>query len=74
MSHAPSAPGVWRPPLQREEVTREPALLKKLCSAIRDGATVDNCCHLFAAVHRLCSDDVEDPLLDRRALQQEEVR
>lgn len=74
MSHASSAPGVWRLPLQREEFTREPALLKKLCSAIREGATVDNCCHLFAAVHRLCGDDAEDPLLDRRALQQEEVR
>ncbi|XP_037324976.2 BTB/POZ domain-containing protein 8 [Pungitius pungitius] len=45
---------------RREESTREPASLKKLCSAIRDGVTVDNCCDLFAAVHHLCGDDVEE--------------
>lgn len=75
MSHVSTLPpvsGACR--LQREEFTREPALLKKLCSAIREGATVDNCCRLFAAVHRLCGDDADDPLLERRAVQQEEVR
>lgn len=45
-------------PLQREESTREPASLKKLCSAVREGVTVDNCCDLFAAVHCLCGDDM----------------
>ncbi|XP_068445662.1 BTB/POZ domain-containing protein 8 isoform X2 [Clinocottus analis] len=45
---------------RREEFTREPTLLKKLCSAIREGVTVDNCCDLFAAVHSLCGDDVEE--------------
>lgn len=59
--------------LQREEFTREPALLKKLCSAIRKGATVDNCCDLFTAVQRLCGDDVQDPLLEQGRQQQEEV-
>lgn len=47
-------------PLQREEITREPTLLKKLCSAIREGVTVDNCCDLYAAVHSLWGDGVEE--------------
>ncbi|CAB1332120.1 unnamed protein product [Coregonus sp. 'balchen'] len=41
----------------REESTREPALLKKLCSAIRDGVTVDNCCDLFTAVDHLAGEE-----------------
>uniref|UniRef100_A0A3Q4HB54 BTB domain containing 8 n=1 Tax=Neolamprologus brichardi TaxID=32507 RepID=A0A3Q4HB54_NEOBR len=44
----------------REEFTREPTLLRKLCSAIREGVTVDNCCDLFTAVHSLCGDDFEE--------------
>ncbi|KAF3835702.1 hypothetical protein F7725_028260 [Dissostichus mawsoni] len=48
---------------RREEVTREPTLLKKLCSAIREGASVDNCCDLFAAVYLLCGDDGEEDSL-----------
>lgn len=61
--------------LQREEFTREPTLLKKLCSAIREGVTVDNCCDLFAAVYLLCGDDMEDdPLLELERQKQEEVR
>ncbi|KAM7388727.1 hypothetical protein PAMP_024884 [Pampus punctatissimus] len=46
--------------LRREEFTREPTLLKKLCSAVREGVTVDNCCELFAAVHSLCGGETED--------------
>lgn len=57
---------------QREEFTREPTLLKKLCSAIREGATVDNCCDLFTAVQHLCGDDMDEDLLQER--QPEEVR
>ncbi|XP_039984774.1 AP2-interacting clathrin-endocytosis protein [Xiphias gladius] len=57
---------------RREEFTREPTLLKKLCSAIREGVTVDNCCDLFAAVNYLCGDDMEDFLLEQRAQKQEE--
>ncbi|XP_070816455.1 BTB/POZ domain-containing protein 8 [Chaetodon trifascialis] len=58
---------------RREEFTREPTLLKKLCSAIRAGVTVDNCCDLFAAVHLLCGGDVEDDsLLEQGRLRQEE--
>ncbi|XP_054459037.1 BTB/POZ domain-containing protein 8 isoform X2 [Anoplopoma fimbria] len=45
---------------RREEFTREPTLLKKLCSAIKEGVTVDNCCELFTAVHCLCGDDMEE--------------
>ncbi|KAM6939187.1 BTB/POZ domain-containing protein 8 isoform 2-T4 [Lycodopsis pacificus] len=45
---------------RREGFTREPTLLKKLCSAIREGVAVDNCCDLFAAVHYLCGDDMEE--------------
>ncbi|XP_046905530.1 AP2-interacting clathrin-endocytosis protein isoform X2 [Hypomesus transpacificus] len=45
---------------RREEFTREPALLKKLCGAVRDGVTVENACDLFSAVDRLCGDDAED--------------
>ncbi|KAI3368355.1 hypothetical protein L3Q82_008057 [Scortum barcoo] len=58
---------------RREEFTREPALLRKLCSAIREGVTVDNCCDLFAAVDHLCGDDMEDDsLLEQRGQKQEE--
>ncbi|XP_040896155.1 AP2-interacting clathrin-endocytosis protein isoform X1 [Toxotes jaculatrix] len=58
---------------RREEFTREPTLLKKLCSAIREGVTVDNCCDLFAAVNCLCGDDMEDDsLLEHRGQEQEE--
>lgn len=61
--------------LQREEFTREPTLLKKLCSAIREGVTVDNCCDLFTAVHSLCEDDFEEDFCMERRLQQlEEVK
>ncbi|CAG5861675.1 unnamed protein product [Menidia menidia] len=45
---------------RREEFTREPALLKKLCSSVREGVTVDNCCDLFTAVNCLCGDDLEE--------------
>ncbi|KAL7397231.1 hypothetical protein ABVT39_018903 [Epinephelus coioides] len=60
---------------RREEFTREPTLLKKLCSAIREGVTVDNCCDLFAAVYCLCGEDAEeDSLLERGGQKQEESR
>ncbi|XP_018525493.1 LOW QUALITY PROTEIN: AP2-interacting clathrin-endocytosis protein [Lates calcarifer] len=58
---------------RREEFTREPTLLKKLCSSIREGVTVDNCCDLFTAVNSLCGDDMEDDsLLEQRGQKQEE--
>ena len=55
--------------LQREEFTQDPTLLKKLCSAVREGVSVDNCCDLFTAVNRLCGDDV-----DEEAFQPDEVK
>lgn len=57
--------------LQREEFTREPALMKKLCSAIREGVTVDNCCDLFTAVHCLCGDDLEEDVQLEQQRQEE---
>uniref|UniRef100_A0A3B5K608 BTB domain containing 8 n=1 Tax=Takifugu rubripes TaxID=31033 RepID=A0A3B5K608_TAKRU len=45
---------------KREEFTSEPALLKKLCSAIREGVTVDNSCDLFTAVNHLYGNDIEE--------------
>uniref|UniRef100_A0A087YFT6 BTB domain containing 8 n=1 Tax=Poecilia formosa TaxID=48698 RepID=A0A087YFT6_POEFO len=39
---------------RREEFTREPTLLKKLCLAVREGVAVDNCCDLFTTVNSLC--------------------
>ncbi|XP_012737968.2 AP2-interacting clathrin-endocytosis protein isoform X2 [Fundulus heteroclitus] len=44
---------------RREEFTREPTLLKKLCLTVREGVTVDNCCDLFTAVHSLCEDNFD---------------
>lgn len=58
--------------LQREELTREPTLLKKLCSAVREGVNVDNCCELFTAVHFLCEDDGEDDFPSERGGQRQE--
>lgn len=61
--------------LQREEFTREPTLLKKLCSAVREGVTVDNCCELFTAVQYLCGGDVEDDFpLEQGGRKQYEVK
>ncbi|KAM4739291.1 BTB/POZ domain-containing protein 8 isoform 3-T4 [Anableps anableps] len=52
---------------RREEFTREPTLLKKLCLAVREGVAVDNCCDLFTAVHSLCEDGSDgDFHLDRQ--------
>ncbi|XP_035509126.1 AP2-interacting clathrin-endocytosis protein isoform X1 [Morone saxatilis] len=57
---------------RREEFTREPTLLKKLCSAIREGVTVDNCCDLFTAVYDLCGDDIEEDTFPEQGGQTQE--
>ncbi|XP_062280702.1 BTB/POZ domain-containing protein 8 isoform X2 [Scomber scombrus] len=57
---------------RREELTREPTLLKKLCSAVKEGVTVDNCCELFTAVHFLCGDDGEDDFPSEQGGQRQE--
>ncbi|XP_071005806.1 BTB/POZ domain-containing protein 8 isoform X2 [Oncorhynchus clarkii lewisi] len=61
---------------RREESTREPALLKKLCSAIRDRVTVDNCCDLFTAVDHLAGEeDIEgETPLEERVQREEPFR
>ncbi|XP_030228001.1 collagen alpha-1(I) chain [Gadus morhua] len=47
--------------LRQEEVTREPALLKKLCAAVREGVNVENCCSLFSAVDALQEEELGPP-------------
>lgn len=46
-------------PFQREEFTRDPTLMRKVCIAVREGVTVENCCDLFTAVNRLSGDPTE---------------
>ncbi|XP_030647543.1 AP2-interacting clathrin-endocytosis protein [Chanos chanos] len=41
---------------RREEFTLDPTLLRKVCVAIREGVTVENCCELFTAVDQLVGD------------------
>ncbi|KAJ7986415.1 hypothetical protein DPEC_G00339660 [Dallia pectoralis] len=55
VTHTPAFHNLRR----REESTREPALLKKLCSAIRDRVAVDNCCDLFVTVGHLAGEEVK---------------
>ncbi|XP_055021055.1 LOW QUALITY PROTEIN: BTB/POZ domain-containing protein 8 [Boleophthalmus pectinirostris] len=57
---------------RREEFTTEPMLLRKLCSAIKEGVTVENSCELYTAVHWLCGDDLEEsgPLQTERRQQE----
>ncbi|KAJ8375287.1 hypothetical protein SKAU_G00058670 [Synaphobranchus kaupii] len=42
-----------------EEFSLEPRTLKKICAAINDGVTVENCCCLFAAVDNMAGDEEE---------------
>ncbi|XP_062412440.1 BTB/POZ domain-containing protein 8 [Sardina pilchardus] len=41
---------------RRETFTQDPALLRKLCGAVREAVVVENCCELFVAVQQLCGD------------------
>ncbi|XP_076134541.1 BTB/POZ domain-containing protein 8 [Alosa pseudoharengus] len=45
---------------RRETFTQDPALLRKLCAAVREAVAVDNCCELFVAVQQLCGDGPEE--------------
>ncbi|KAK2858056.1 hypothetical protein Q7C36_005975 [Tachysurus vachellii] len=38
---------------RREEFTHDPTLLKKVCVAVWESVTVENCCELFSAVDQL---------------------
>ncbi|KAA0713144.1 hypothetical protein E1301_Tti013592 [Triplophysa tibetana] len=58
---------------RREEFTRDPTLLRKVCVAVREGITVENCCDLFTAVDQLCGDPAEvDIIADDKATREEE--
>ncbi|XP_037390809.1 AP2-interacting clathrin-endocytosis protein isoform X1 [Pygocentrus nattereri] len=59
---------------RREEFTRDPALLRKVCVAVREGVTVENCCELFSAVDQLSGHSDSDMLTAESAShEQEEV-
>lgn len=58
---------------QREEFTRDPTLLRKLCVAVREGVTVENCCDLFTAVNRLCGDPSDVDIITEDQANQEEL-
>ncbi|RXN39156.1 BTB POZ domain-containing 8-like isoform X3 [Labeo rohita] len=58
---------------QREEFTRDPTLLRKVCVAVREGVTVENCCDLFTAVNRLSGDPTEVDVITEDHTNQEEV-
>ncbi|XP_063056980.1 BTB/POZ domain-containing protein 8 isoform X2 [Engraulis encrasicolus] len=45
---------------RREMLTADPALLRKLCDAVREAVSVENCCELFLAVQQLCGDFYDD--------------
>ena len=60
-------------PPQQEEVTREPALLKKLCAAVREGVNVENCCSLFSAVDALQEEEQGPPTEEENGPHAEEV-
>ncbi|XP_058493540.1 BTB/POZ domain-containing protein 8 [Solea solea] len=57
---------------RREEFTQEPTVLRKLCSAIRERVTVENCCSLFNAVNALCGDGTEEETLLKQRWQRPE--
>ncbi|XP_051996467.1 BTB/POZ domain-containing protein 8-like isoform X2 [Xyrauchen texanus] len=56
---------------KREEFTRDPTLLRKVCGAVRKGVTVENCCDLFTAMDQLSGDPTDvDNLSDDKANQE----
>ncbi|XP_043097812.1 AP2-interacting clathrin-endocytosis protein [Puntigrus tetrazona] len=58
---------------RREEFIRDPTLLRKVCVAVREGVTVENCCDLFTAVNRLSGDPNEVDVITEDQANQEEV-
>ncbi|KAL2090351.1 hypothetical protein ACEWY4_015039 [Coilia grayii] len=46
---------------RREMFTQDPTLLRKLCEAVREAVTVENCCELYLAVQQLCGDGPDEP-------------
>ncbi|KAI4889966.1 hypothetical protein NFI96_005607 [Prochilodus magdalenae] len=58
---------------RREEFTRDPTLLRKVCVAVREGITVENCCELFTAVDQLSGHSDPELLTAESANQEQEV-
>ncbi|XP_062853382.1 BTB/POZ domain-containing protein 8 [Trichomycterus rosablanca] len=58
---------------RREEFTRDPTLLRKVCAAVREGVTVENCCELFTAVDQLSGLPDSDILTADSANQDQEL-
>ncbi|KAI5628342.1 hypothetical protein C0J50_2832 [Silurus asotus] len=54
---------------RREEFTHDPALLRKVCVAVLEGLTVENCCELFSAVDHLSGQSDTDILTTDSAYQ-----
>ncbi|XP_056315788.1 BTB/POZ domain-containing protein 8 [Danio aesculapii] len=59
---------------RREEFTRDPTLMRKVCIAVREGVTVENCCDLFTAVNRLSGDPTEVDVITNDQASQEELK
>ncbi|XP_058258546.1 BTB/POZ domain-containing protein 8 isoform X2 [Hemibagrus wyckioides] len=57
---------------RREEFTHDPTLLKKVCVAVWEGVTVENCCELFSAVDQLSGHSETDMLTAESANQMQE--
>ncbi|XP_053354796.1 BTB/POZ domain-containing protein 8 isoform X2 [Clarias gariepinus] len=57
---------------RREEFTRDPTLLRKVCVAVREGVTVENCCELFSAVDQLSGQSDADILTAESSYQGQE--
>ncbi|KAK3575280.1 hypothetical protein QTP86_023400 [Hemibagrus guttatus] len=57
---------------RREEFTHDPTLLKKVCVAVWEGVTVENCCELFSAVDQLSGHSDTDILTAKSANQMQE--
>ncbi|XP_066521252.1 BTB/POZ domain-containing protein 8 isoform X2 [Hoplias malabaricus] len=57
---------------RREEFTHDPTLLRKVCVAVREGVTVENCCELFTAVDQLSGQSDTDILTTESACQKQE--
>ncbi|KAJ8418547.1 hypothetical protein AAFF_G00000460 [Aldrovandia affinis] len=55
-----------------EEFSLEPRTLKKICVAINNGVTVDNCCCLFVAVDNMASDGDVEEVIEENGFQSDE--
>ncbi|KAG7488245.1 hypothetical protein MATL_G00032360 [Megalops atlanticus] len=57
-----------------EEFSLEPCMLKKICMAVKNGVTVENCCSLFVAVDSMADgEDAEGDLEENGGQREEEL-